>query len=299
MIIKDIMSTYGNYSKDYAQVILKNFDDINNAEILQSCIWLLSEFAKDIETQTSVFDIIMKNIGDLNLELVENKKSSSDKPQEKKVITKTVILSDGTYGTQTVEIDANEYSRQKENMKYLRTFILETNFFFSTNLVEALTRILINISENDKENQYFPRYYVNTIEIIIAITDIKSDKIYKDPDNISRINICLNSLIENNITALNEWIKESRESYNNNHKIEETKESKTATTAQTNVDDCISFRHVKPFESDNVEEENGNKDYNAKSNNKFIEVLTGTEVIFFNNRILYSLKFLLRYSLST
>jgi coatomer subunit beta len=287
MIIKDIMSTYGNYSKDYIQIILKTFDDINNAEILQSCIWLLAEYAKDIETQMSVFDMIMKNIGDLNLELVETKKTISDKPQEKKIITKTVILPDGTYGTQTVQIDANEYSRQKENMKYLRTFILETNFFFSTNLVEALTRILISIKENDIENQYFSKYYCNTIEIILAIIDIRSDKIYKDPDNISRINICLNSLVEDNLTALNEWIKESRESYHNKYKIEEIKENKIQ-TLQTNIDECISFRHVKPFDSDNVEEENGNKDYNVKSNNKFIEVLTGTEVRFYNIRIIYS-----------
>ncbi len=163
-------------------------------------------------------------------------------------------------------------------MKYLRTFILETNYFFSTNLVEALTRILINICENDKENVHFPKYYVNTMEIIIAITEIKSDKIYKDPDNISRINICLNSLIENNIAALNEWIKESRESYYNNYKIEESKDNKNVNTAVISVDETISFRHVKPFDSDNVEEEINNKDYNAKSNNKFIEVLTGTEV---------------------
>jgi coatomer subunit beta len=277
MIIKDIMNTYGNYCKDYIQIILKNFGDINNPEILQSSIWLLPEYSKDLDSQIAVFDIIMKNIGDLNLELVENKKIITDKPQEKKIITKTVILSDGTYGTQTVEIDANEYSRQKENMKYLRSFILETNYFFSTNLVEALTRILINICETDTEKQYFHKYYINTIEIIIAITEIKSDKIYKDPDNVSRINICMNSLIDNNILALNEWIKESRQNYLSTYKIEEDKEVKNTPCTNVNVDDCINFRHVKPFDADDVEEDNTNKDYNTKTNNKFIEVLTGTE----------------------
>ena len=80
-------------------------------------------------------------MGDLNLELIESKSENLDSDAkysqtEKKTITKTIVLPDGTYGTQIITIDSNstEYNQQKE-VKFLRKFLLETNFFFATNLV--------------------------------------------------------------------------------------------------------------------------------------------------------------------
>jgi coatomer subunit beta len=288
-IIKDLFKIYGNaYNTEFLNIVVKTFEDINSPEILQASIWLLAEYANDIDSLRRVFDLIMKNIGDLNLELVE-KKNEKVVTMEKKVITKTVILPDGTYGTQTIEVDPYEYMKQKENTKYLRTFILETNFFFSTNLIEALTRILICIFYKDESEHkgVFNKYYVNTIEIICAILKIKSDKIYIDPDNASRVNICLSSLINNDIEQLYEWMKESKEIYNKYYHKDEEKLT-TVSKAAANVDDFISFRHVRQFDPDNLDvgDEDGeiaigknSHDYNLKSNNKFIEVLTGCEVL--------------------
>jgi coatomer subunit beta len=290
-IIKDIMNIYGNaYNTEFLNILIKTFEDINSSEILQASIWLLAEYANDIDSLKRVFDLIMKNIGDLNLELVE-KKNDKIVPMEKKIITKTVILPDGTYGTQTIEVDPYEYMKQKDNIKSLRTFILETNFFFSTNLIEALTRILINIFyKDDTEHKgIFNKYYVNTIEIICAILKIKSDKIYIDPDNASRVNICLASLINNDIDQLYQWMKESKEIYNKFYTKEDEKQAAPAKHV-ANVDDFISFRHVRQFDPENLDfaDEDGeiaaiksSQEDNLKANNKFIEVLTGCEVIYF------------------
>jgi coatomer subunit beta len=289
-IVKDLLHIYGNvYNQEFLNLIVKNFEDINSAEILQACIWLLAEFANDIDSLKKVFDLIMKNIGDLNLELID-KKNEKIIPTEKKIITKTVILPDGTYGTQTIEVDPYEYMKQKENTKYLRQFILETNFFFSTNLIGALTRILINILYKDESQgkEEFKKYYFNTVDIICAVLKMKSEKIYIDPDNKSRVNMCLNSLVENDIEQLYQWMMESKEIYNKSYQKPDEKKDDNSVKHVANVDDFINFRHVRQFDPDNidfVEEEveiaslKTAHDDQLKSNNKFIEVLTGCEVI--------------------
>lgn len=304
MIIRDLFfifseqNSYPDLSADFINKILNNFEDINNVEILQSCIWIIAEYANDVKTIKKAFDLIMKNMGDLNLELTEEGVSEYDSSNnltgaaEKKVITKTVVLADGTYGTQTIVIDPTEYNKQKDT-KFLRKFILESNFFFSTNLVVTLTRMVINLSYLDNEAQeMFKTYFYNTVNIICAVLKMNSEKIFKDPDNISRITMCLEFLISGDFDSFTKWIKESRELFNDYYlNVVNSKGSTYKSLGKkkiSNVDDFISFRHVKPFDPDNFDtvEDEVIDNYTekkkieeaSKKNTKFIEVLTGSDV---------------------
>lgn len=158
-----------------------------------------------------VFDLIMVNIGDLNLELTPEKdKNDNDNKKinstEKKVITKTVVLSDGTYGTQTIIVDAAEAAKQKEG-KFLRKFILEKPFFFSTSLVVSISKVIFKIGLLDKEREIFNTYFYNSIVIICAILKLNSHKVYKNPDNVSRIHLCLEFLMNNQFEKFLSWLQ--------------------------------------------------------------------------------------------
>jgi len=184
--------------------------DIVIPEILQTSIWILAEYTNDLNVLKRVFDIIMKNIGDLNLELAleketnENNKTISS--SEKKTITKTVVLSDGTYGTQTIILDSEEALKQKET-KFLRKFILEKNFFFSTCLVVSISKIIFKLRLLDTGNEFFNTYFFNAINIFCAILKINSHKVFKDPDNVSRIHLCLEFLLNNDYHKFLSWLQ--------------------------------------------------------------------------------------------
>jgi hypothetical protein len=262
---------------------------------MQTCIWLLAEYANSLELLKRIFDLIMKNLGDLNFELLEANSldiaKDSTSTTEKKYITKTVVLPDGTYSTETILIDPTEHNKQKDS-KYLRNFILETNFFFSTNLVLSITRILNNMLRFDttETKEIFKTYYFNTINIICSLLKMNSYKIYKDPDNVSRITMCLEFLLNGDFDNFNLWINEIREIYNNYY-INQMNSKKTVSNVQnTNTiiqpDEFISFRHVKPFDPENldvIEDDVVNTAENKKileesnKNNKFTEMLTGSE----------------------
>ena len=218
--IRELFDLYSNVEDEKSKLITKemlnkiihSFEDIDTYEIMQICIWVLSNYSNDLETLKNVFDLIMKNLGDLNFEyssssilLQDNEKESEEKSQ-KKTITKTVILADGTYGTITEVVDAKEVNKNKDS-KYLRKFLLESNFYFSANLVSALTNIIFKMKKYEDFDKY-KIYFYNTVNIICSILKMNSDKIFKDPDNINHIQTCLKFLLSNDDSIFQEWNNE-------------------------------------------------------------------------------------------
>lgn len=295
--IKDLLNLYATNEEvktELLKKIINSFEEIDSHEIMQSCLWILSYYSNDASTIKSVFDLIMKNLGDLDFEFTESKylneeaKDANDNSQQsKKTITKTVVLPDGTYGTVTTVVDLKQINKNKE-MKYLRKFILETNFYFSANLIPVLTLLVFKMKTQDEE--IYKTYFYNTINIICSILKMNSEKIYKDPDNVKSIQTCLQFLINDDVSIFNEWLQVSKE-YEDLLSLNDGKnQEKKVHKAQP--DDNIQFRHCKVYDPDsydviedhhvndaNTTDESNQSDDNRKI--KFIEVLSGSEDVLY------------------
>ena len=317
--IKQLFTIY-NKSEDENSILILNemlkkiiklFEEIDQYEIMETCIWILANYSKDVPLLQQSFDLILKNLGDLNFEFLEEEltleKMDSDiinNDSAKRTVTKTVILPDGTYGTVTEILDVKEIKKQKE-FKYLRKFILETSFYFSANLVSALTNIIFKM--NKLKFDKFKIYYFNTLNIICAILKMNSKLIYKDPDNTNHIKMCLKFLLSNNNTIYDEW-NSYMQKYEKQLKLaqdqtkleQELSNIKSKDFKNNQPDDFISFRHCKIYDPDNPDLGEDESDMNLinkqnveindelfntnsssrESDNKkrrFVEVLSGTE----------------------
>ena len=292
--------------------IIKLFEEIDQYEIMETCIWILANYIKDLPLLQQSFDLIMKNLGDLNFEFLEEEanlekmeSNNINTDSNKRTVTKTVILPDGTYGTITEVLDIKEIKKQKE-IKYLRKFILETSFYFSANIVSALTNIIFKMKKLKFDK--FKIYYFNTLNIICAILKMNSKLVYKDPDNTNHIKMCLKFLLSNNNTIYEEW-NQYMQKYENSLKMaqdqskleQELSQKKNKDFKNNQPDDFISFRHCKMYDPDNPDvgedDENISSGQNTnassdildeqffntlsrESDNKkrrFVEVLSGTE----------------------
>jgi coatomer subunit beta len=252
-----------NIIKEMLNKIIKLFEEIDQYEIMETCIWSLANYSNELPLLKQTFDLVMKNLGDLdfereNDEIVENPEENGSKSDStKKTITKTVVLPDGTYGTVTQILDVKEIKKQKE-IKYLRRFLLETTFYFSANLVSGLTNIIFKMKKLgfDKYNIY----YFNAINIICSILKMNSKLVYKDPDNTNHIQMCLKFLLTNNDTIYEEW-NQYMQKYENSLKIaqDQTKKEeelvlkKNKDFKNNQPDDFISFRHCKMYDPDNFD----------------------------------------------
>ena len=321
--IKELFLVYSNNEiilKEMLNKIIKMFEEIDQYEIMETCIWILANYSSELSLLKQTFDLIMKNLGDLDFEyfneneniLENNDENNTKNDNGKRTITKTVVLPDGTYGTVTEILDIKEIKKQKE-IKYLRKFLLETTFYFSANLVSALTNIIFKMKKLNFDK--YKVYYYNTINIICSILKMNSKLVYKDPDNTNHIQMCLKFLLTNNDTIYEEW-NQYMQKYENSLKLaqdkskleEELSLKKNKDFKNNQPDDFISFRHCKMYDPDNFEvddddnininknsnieneddEENkednpinslnfGNNRETSNKKRRFIEVLSGTE----------------------
>ena len=100
--------------------IIKLFEEINQYEIMETYICILSNYRKELSLLKQTFDLIMKNLGDLDFENYENEnilqnidENNNKSDSSKRTITKTVVLPDGTYGTVTEVLDVKEKKIRK------------------------------------------------------------------------------------------------------------------------------------------------------------------------------------------
>ena len=291
-----------NIIKEMLNKIIKLFEEIDQYEIMETCIWILANYSTELSLLKQTFDLIMKNLGDLDFENYENENilqniddNNNKSDNSKRTITKTVVLPDGTYGTVTEVLDVKEIKKQKE-IKYLRKFLLETTFYFSANLVSGLTNIIFKMKklEFDKYNIY----YFNTINIICSILKMKSKLVYKDPDNTNHIQMCLKFLLTNNDTIYEEW-NQYMQKYENSLKIEQDKSKKEEEQLylkknkdfiNNQPDDFISFRHCKMYDPDNFDVEDDDNILNINKNTN-LEKDNDDDNIDEQNSLLNSLSF--------
>jgi coatomer subunit beta len=81
--------------------------------VIRVALWILGEYASSQKDIDRAFETIKRNIGSLPIFQIEQAADGNSKEETKessqsqgpKIITKTVILPDGSYGTETIVVD--------------------------------------------------------------------------------------------------------------------------------------------------------------------------------------------------
>lgn len=78
--------------------------------VLRVAIWIIGEYSSTQQQIDDAFEAIQTNIGTLPIfqeQTEEQKQALPEEDQKPKIITKTIILPDGSYGTETIVVDNN------------------------------------------------------------------------------------------------------------------------------------------------------------------------------------------------
>ena len=104
-ILSDYLQKYPKLQKVIVQYCLNKFNDIQSSLILKIILWSIGEYLDTKQEILEAFEIIKKSIGNLPFEqerrIIQNSEVSVEE-NKKQVRTKTVILPDGTYGTEII-----------------------------------------------------------------------------------------------------------------------------------------------------------------------------------------------------
>jgi coatomer subunit beta len=104
-----VIEVHNEHRSTIFQKICQMFGQIKSHLVIRVALWIIGEYAESLPEAQQAFNTVKKNVGSLPVyppisnEIEETEQKSAETgPKE---ITKTVILPDGSYGTQTIIVD--------------------------------------------------------------------------------------------------------------------------------------------------------------------------------------------------
>lgn len=197
IFIREVIEVYPEHRQSILEQLFGLIDDIKNHLVLRVAIWIIGEYTKSQPEIDSAFESIKRNVGSLPIfaEVVEEDKAKEE-TQAPKVITKTVILPDGSYGTETIVLDdpsaKNAAGVQSEDHIPLRKALKNADDdFLASCIAISLTKMAVKCKKNLNMKK-FNEMSVKSSLIICSL--LKGSKKALDMNNIQRMQLCLKIL---------------------------------------------------------------------------------------------------------
>jgi len=150
IFVRAIVEQYPALRGPLVQRLLGSVSDISNPSVMCVCLWILGEYCESAEALHEAFNDITELLGDAPfLVRAEDKaakeKAAADLAAGPKIITKNVILSDGTYATQTIYSEAKAIV--DDSTPNLRKMIVGGDVFLGSILCSCLTKLCLRASD--------------------------------------------------------------------------------------------------------------------------------------------------------
>jgi len=260
IFVRAIVEQYPALREPLLTKLLSSLEDVSANQVLCVCLWILGEYTENVETITESFDTITAQAGEPPF-AVKAKESKEDaaKAEENapKIITKNVVLADGTYATQTV------YSEKKtvktvDLTPALRKMLISGDVFLGEILAATLTKLCLR-AENFPEMDPIKLKSMTATSVIIMCGIVKMAESTVAAQRSSftdcqeRVTISCRALLDPKAKTLLKplLLKEGRERFAQFLKVLKDKELKEAKKNEatkeiaTQADDLIHFRQLR------------------------------------------------------
>ncbi|EED93013.1 coatomer protein subunit beta 1 [Thalassiosira pseudonana CCMP1335] len=147
IFVRAIVERYPNLRPAVLTKLINTLDEVTNGNVMCVCLWILGEYCETSETVKDAFDKVTEQLGEAPFVVAADDKKAQEKAAAEaakgpKMVTKNVILADGTYATQTV------YSEPKMNLSldktpHLRKMIIGGDIFLGTIIASCLTKMCL------------------------------------------------------------------------------------------------------------------------------------------------------------
>lgn len=163
LFVREVIELHPEHRESIFMKICDSFEDIRSHLVIRVALWIIGEYATNENEVEKAFETIKKNIGSLPLLKPDEEKEEDSKQQQNagpKVITKTIILPDGSYGTETIVIDdpmkakALQALNQSEDQFPLRkSLTMNEDDYLGSCLCVTLTKLVLKMKKYLKQKK--------------------------------------------------------------------------------------------------------------------------------------------------
>jgi len=143
--------------------LVDSLGDITSPPVMCIVLWILGEYTSP-ENAQETFDDIVKEVGSTPFVVAEEKKPENEgEAEQPKIVTKNVVLADGTYATQTSYTSVKPVEDKDNTPKLRKLIAIHGDIFVAETLVSSLTKLVLLFPTPDKQRT------AKTVLIICAI----------------------------------------------------------------------------------------------------------------------------------
>jgi coatomer subunit beta len=152
IFVRAIVEQYPTLREPLLSKLLKSLDDVASNQVLCVCLWILGEYTETAESVIEAFEAITAQAGSPPFLLDVKDKEEAEKAaaaaaERPKIVTKNVVLADGTYATQSIYTEPPKMSPLHDNMNALRRMLIEGDVFLGEILGSSLTKLCLRAGE--------------------------------------------------------------------------------------------------------------------------------------------------------
>eukprot|EP00929_Paragymnodinium_shiwhaense_P024244 TRINITY_DN1497_c0_g2_i1.p1 TRINITY_DN1497_c0_g2~~TRINITY_DN1497_c0_g2_i1.p1 ORF type:complete len:1006 (-),score=340.59 TRINITY_DN1497_c0_g2_i1:242-3259(-) len=150
MFLRELIALYPDLREPILRRLADSLCDVQQSRVLRGCLWLFGEYCEDGETVEEVVTKILQSLRPLPMfaedpNAAKDKKDAERKDGDKKptVTTKTVVLADGTYGTESVYEKGEEEEKTVTKKAAMRQLLIGGDHLLAAMLAVCLTRMCL------------------------------------------------------------------------------------------------------------------------------------------------------------
>jgi coatomer subunit beta len=231
--------------------LLDSLGDISSPPVMCVTLWILGEYTNAEDAQDT-FDEIVKEVGPTPfLVAEESQDEENNENSAPKLVTKNVVLADGTYATQTSYTQAKAVEDTDKTPKLRKMIVVHGDVFVAETLASSLTKLVTQFSVIDKSRT------AKTVLILCAIcklaencTTVSMAQRSSASDCQDRCTLCCRILLDPKTRDLLKPIlmddgKKQLANYLARVAEEQPQNKKKEEAPVTQADDIIHFRQLK------------------------------------------------------
>ncbi|KAG7558210.1 hypothetical protein FFLO_02863 [Filobasidium floriforme] len=262
--VREVVEKFPKLRAEIAEKLISTFSDIKSGKVYRGALWIVGEYCEDVEHIKRAFAEVRHVIGEIPIlaseqRLLDAAEAADDvtteKQEEQTTVTKTRVLADGTYATETVYTSAAAQARLEQvkaaTKPPLRALILGGDFYTSSVLASTLTKLTLRYAKLANDAQAVNALKAEAMLIMTSIVRVGQSHfaaIPIDEDSRERIMNCIETLanLKTAQAASDIFLQDTRAAYTkmvaNEEKKARQKKEKDNKKAVIQADDLIAFR---------------------------------------------------------
>lgn len=261
VFVRAIVEQYPHLREPLLTKLINSLDEISSNQVLCVCLWILGEYTETQESIVDAYDAITKQAGTPSFLLKGKDKENAEKTEDSapapKIITKNIVLADGTYATQSV------YSETKTQVHdatpALRKMLIGGDVFLGEILASTLTKLCLRSADMPEFDAIkLKDMTAHSVLIMCGVIKMAEVSVASQRSSLSdcqeRITLCIRALLDHKARDILKatLLKAGRETFAaflkmlKENELKDSKQKKAESEGEytTQADDLIHFRQL-------------------------------------------------------